>query len=144
MVITDGADTSANANGETYSQCLKLYVKYKKASDTPPHLPPALVPGGSPLLPGVLSDMSLFADTMQGHCLLGGSSLFHHLGERQVGAGREVNTVQVSASAGRRIQATRGRKDCQVHIPGSRGMQARWRLWKPLSEPVRSWSVHKQ
>lgn len=55
-----------------------------------------------------------------------------------------VNTVQASASAGGRIQAIWGRKDCQVHNPGSRGRQARWRLWKPLSEPVRSWSVHKQ
>ncbi|VFV45614.1 synapsin ib [Lynx pardinus] len=63
---------------------------------------------------------------------------------QKTGVGNGVNTVQASASAGGRIQAIRVLRDCQVHIPGSLGRQARWRLWKPLSVPVRNWSVHKQ
>lgn len=45
---------------------------------------------------------------------------------------------------GGRIQASRDRRDFQLHNPGFCGRQARKRLWKPLSEPVSSWSVHKQ
>ena len=139
MVGKAGYDSNVNANVENNYQYLKLYINIKSIGH--PSLPQHWSQG-TPTRSS--SDMGLLPDTTQGDCLLGGSSLFHPLEERKVGVETGVDTVQASASAGGRIQAIRGRKDCQVHIPGSRGRQARWRLWKPLSEPVSSWSVHKQ
>lgn len=119
MVGKAGYMTAVNANVENNYQYLKLYIKYKAVGH------PSLLSIGPRVPPTRSSDVGLFPDTTQGDCLLGGSSLFHPLEERW--EWKQVNTVQARLLLCR-VCPPRGRRDCQVHIPGSRGRQARWRL----------------